>query len=78
MWMADIRRNMMEQYILFPTEGKGMGIGEIFFGFFYQLDLEHQHCFIALQEPVFGTVITSPLLTQTFRYILEMVREGVE
>lgn len=33
---------------------------------------------ITLQEPVFGTVITSPLLAQTFRFMLEMVRDGVE
>jgi len=33
---------------------------------------------ITLTEPIFGTVITNPTLAQTFRYILEMVRDGVE
>lgn len=33
---------------------------------------------ITLTEPVFGTVITNPVMAQTFRYILEMVRDGVE
>lgn len=33
---------------------------------------------ITLTEPIFGTVITNPTLAQTFRYILEMVREGVK
>jgi len=33
---------------------------------------------ITLKEPVFGTVITNDLLAQTFRYILEMVWEGLE
>lgn len=31
---------------------------------------------ITLQEPIFGTVITNKLLAQTFRYILEMVRDN--
>ena len=33
---------------------------------------------ITLTEPIFGTVITNPTLAQTFKYIFEMVREGVE
>ena len=32
---------------------------------------------ITLTEPIFGTVITNPTLAQTFRYIFEMVRDGV-
>ena len=32
---------------------------------------------ITLDEPIFGTVISSPLLARTFRYILEMIREGI-
>ncbi|MEK7158340.1 MAG: helix-turn-helix domain-containing protein [Patescibacteria group bacterium] len=32
---------------------------------------------ITLKEPIFGTMITSDLLAQTFRYVLEMVWEGV-
>jgi len=31
---------------------------------------------ITLKEPIFGTVITSALLAQTFRFIFEMVWEG--
>lgn len=31
---------------------------------------------ITLEEPIFGTVLTSKLLSQTFRYILEMLWEG--
>jgi predicted transcriptional regulator len=33
--------------------------------------------FVTLAEPIFGTVITSPILAQTFRYIFEMVKEGI-
>lgn len=33
---------------------------------------------ITLTDPIFGTVITSDLLAQTFRYIFEMVREGIK
>jgi len=33
--------------------------------------------FITLAEPIFGTVITNPILAQTFRYIFEMVKEGI-
>jgi predicted transcriptional regulator len=32
---------------------------------------------ITLKEPIFGTVITSELLAQTFRYVFEMVWDGV-
>lgn len=31
---------------------------------------------VTLEEPVFGTVITSPLLARTFEYMLEMIWEG--
>lgn len=31
---------------------------------------------ITLQEPIFGTVITNPLLAQTFRYIFEIIWES--
>ncbi len=33
---------------------------------------------ITLKEPIFGTVITSDLLSQTFRYVFEMVWDGVK
>jgi predicted transcriptional regulator len=32
---------------------------------------------ITLADPVFGTVITNQLLAQTFRFIFEMIREGI-
>lgn len=33
---------------------------------------------ITLSEPIFGTIITSPLLAQTFRFVFEMIWDGTK